>query len=118
MYPWCCGQLNVAVDRDLLPKNPTDGVTPPRVEPRVSTVPTLEELRHLLTVVAEHRLAGLWMFLALSGLRKGEALGLQWPDIEWEAASMVDQTVRQPTIRRRSEVSHKSATDCLIPGTP
>jgi integrase len=41
-----------------------------------------EELRTFLAGVGKHRLAPLWEFLAHTGVRRGEALGLVWTDID------------------------------------
>jgi integrase/predicted RNA-binding Zn-ribbon protein involved in translation (DUF1610 family) len=43
-----------------------------------------EQLHAFLDSVAEQRLYPLWRFLAMTGCRRGEALGLIWPDLDIE----------------------------------
>ncbi|NMP23982.1 tyrosine-type recombinase/integrase [Sulfobacillus harzensis] len=75
--------LTDAVEWGLIPFNPVDRAKPPRkTTPPVETVPTPDEAKKLLEVADTHRLKALWYFLALSGCRRGEALGLQWTDID------------------------------------
>ena len=41
-----------------------------------------------LAHVADDRLFALWRLLAMTGMRRGEALGLQWPDVDMEAGTI------------------------------
>ena len=41
-----------------------------------------------------HLLKAFWYFLALSGCRRGEALGLQWTDIDWEQKTATIRTIQ------------------------
>jgi integrase len=43
-----------------------------------------EQLHAFLDSVADQRLYPLWRFLAMTGCRRGEALGLTWPDLDIE----------------------------------
>ena len=43
-----------------------------------------EQLHAFLDSVAQQRLYPLWRFLAMTGCRRGEALGLTWPDLDIE----------------------------------
>jgi integrase len=47
-----------------------------------------EELRTLITHVRDDRLAAMWLILATTGLRRGKALGLQWRDVDLDAATV------------------------------
>jgi len=51
-----------------------------------------EEARQLLRVVQGHRLSALFTVALALGLRKGEALGLRWKDVDFEKAQV---TVRK-----------------------
>ncbi|MGH8990638.1 MAG: tyrosine-type recombinase/integrase [Acidimicrobiia bacterium] len=67
---------------------------------------TAEEVRKFLDVTAEHRLGPLFALTAMTGMRRGEVLGLQWADVDLD-----DQMV---TVRRaRVAVGYEVAT-----GTP
>ena len=77
--------LAQAVKWDLLSQNPTDEVQPPKSSaPKERAVLTRPQLQQLLAAADHHRLRGLWIVLAFTGIRKGEALGLQWPDVDWD----------------------------------
>ena len=53
-----------------------------------------EELRTFLTSVRSDRLYGLWVLLATTGLRRGEAAGLRWDDLDLDAGRLkVIQTI-------------------------
>ncbi len=68
--------LGAAVRDGYLPRNPAQGVRPPRVRRREVTTWTAGELRTFLASTRGDRLAPLWRFLSQTGLRRGEALGL------------------------------------------
>ena len=74
-----------AVAWGALSANPADRVRAPRVPRAPRTVPTEAEAGALLEAAAGHRLFALWTFIALTGCRKGEALALEWRDIDWQA---------------------------------
>ncbi|CAB1129594.1 conserved protein of unknown function [Candidatus Hydrogenisulfobacillus filiaventi] len=76
--------LQDAADWGLLPANPAARAKPPRVPRRELRVPTPEEARRLLQAAEGHRLYALWAFLATTGTRRGEALGLRWEDVDWQ----------------------------------
>lgn len=74
--------LRQAVQWGLLVRNPADAVSPPR--PRRAEMRTLSEaeLSKLFEATAHERLHGLWVLLASTGLRIGEALALRWSDVD------------------------------------
>jgi integrase len=52
----------------------------------------------ILAAICGHRLYALFHLLALRGLRRGEALGLQWSDLDLSAATLViDRQLQQRT---------------------
>jgi len=79
--------LNRAVKWQLVGRNVALLVDSPRV-PKVEIVPFSPEVAtRFLTAAEGHRLAHLFEFLLATGLRLGEALGLQWPDVDLAAAN-------------------------------
>ncbi|MEV4354214.1 site-specific integrase [Nonomuraea sp. NPDC049625] len=96
--------LNHAVREDLIAVNPAQGVrlpTPVRTHPVVWTarreaawrhggerptvaVWTVEQLAAFLRFAREDPLFELWWLVALRGLRRGEAAGLRWVDVDLE----------------------------------
>jgi integrase len=83
--------LRDAVRQGRRTGNPCDAATPPR---RVQAseaglhVWTADQLGAFLAVTRKTRLGSLWQVLALTGMRRGEALGLRWEDVDLEAARL------------------------------
>ena len=77
------GALKQAVAFGLIPRNVVALVKPPR-EDKESKGRTLtpEQARALLDVVRGDRLEAFYLVLLTAGLRRGEALGLRWADLE------------------------------------
>lgn len=94
--------LNTAVRERLLPSNPARGL---RLESGVSARPvvwteqavaewahsgvrpavavwTVEQTRAFLDFVSDHRLYALFHLLVMTGLRRGEVVGLRWEDLD------------------------------------
>ncbi|MFN2525524.1 MAG: tyrosine-type recombinase/integrase [Actinomycetota bacterium] len=96
--------LRDAVKWGRIPKNPADDCDPPRERSRfghemVTWSPT--ELRKFLDGVRADRLYALWVLLATTGMRRGEALGLRWSDVDLANAQLA---VRQSLVAAGSEV--------------
>ena len=86
--------LRDAVRWGKLARNPADLADPPRAAEPEMRVWSPEQLRVFLRHVAEDRLAGCWTVMATTGLRRGEALGLRWEDVDLEAGRLaVRQTL-------------------------
>lgn len=68
-------------------RNPCDLADPPRsvARPRTRTW-TGEQLGAFLDASADDRLYGLWHLIATTGMRRGEALGLDWANVDLDAA--------------------------------
>jgi integrase len=77
--------LRQAVKWGLIPisKNPAPLATKPRVDPRQSTMPTIEVIGKLIDATeAEQPVLSMAILLAaLTGVRRGELLGLRWSDL-------------------------------------
>jgi integrase len=102
------GALNAAVRNDLITDNPAKRVElPSRPRPhavvwtrqRVEALQdrgvrapvavwTAEHLAAFLDHVAADRLYGLWWLIALRGLRRGEAVGLRWCDVDLDRGTI------------------------------
>ena len=79
--------LKTAVGWELLTRNPADGARPPRASSVADgTSPistwTREQLGAFLDTTSGERLGPLWRFLAMTGCRRGEALGLSWESVD------------------------------------
>ena len=88
--------LKEAVTFGLIQRNIVALVKPPR-ENREATgrMLTPQEARRLLQVVADDRLEAFYLVLLTAGLRRGEALGLRWVDLDLDGASGPELNVRQ-----------------------
>lgn len=74
--------LEDAVREELLERNVAKLVRVPRPE-KVEREPlSIDEVRTLLTHQRDHRLRALFVVFALLGLRRSEALGLTWSDVD------------------------------------
>lgn len=83
--------LSDAVDAGLVVDNVASRAKPPRPwrlrSDRVSTwMPS--ELAWFLNAVATDRLAAVWRLAAMTGMRRGELLGLRWNDLDLEHARL------------------------------
>lgn len=76
--------LNEAVKWGLIYKNPCDAVTPPRVEKHVPNVWSIEQAQQFLKAVEGHRWHGIYLIALTTGARRGEILGMEWQNINWE----------------------------------
>jgi integrase len=80
--------LRDAVRWNRLSVNPAAAADPPKVSAERRTLPawSAEQLFCFLESVKDDRLYGLWHFLAMTGCRRGEALGLSWANVNLEGA--------------------------------
>ena len=74
--------LKDATESGLLSRNPASLVRAPRVPKREMTVWSAEEAREFLDSLRADRLYALWVLMITTGVRRGEALGLQWRDVD------------------------------------
>lgn len=75
--------LRYAVETKRLPADPSAMARSPRVEQRETAILTADELRAVFRASAGTRWHALWLILACTGMRIGEALALKWGDIDW-----------------------------------
>ena len=80
--------LTQAIRRKLIKRNPMEAVDLPRTNRQ--TVKTFEEdeARRFFDAVHSDPLEAAYLLALLSGLRRGEVLGLRWPDINFEQQTL------------------------------
>jgi integrase len=87
-----------AVDSGLITVNVAERSKPPKPRSRPAAEIgfwTAEELGVFLELVRRHRLEAAWHLAAMTGMRRGEVLGLRWKDIDFDAARI---SVRQALV--------------------
>ncbi len=80
--------LQHAVREELIGRNVAKLVSPPRAAPVEVTPLDPDIARRFLRTARDHWLAALWLLLLTTGLRRGEALGLAWSDIDLDGGTV------------------------------
>jgi len=82
--------FGAAVRWGRLIRNPADLADPPRVGSHSEEIETWSSstLRSFLAATAEYREHALWVLLATTGTRRGEAVGLRWQDVDLNAGRL------------------------------
>jgi len=83
--------LAAAKRQQLIGYNPAEDAEHPRRRSQKidsEQVWTVEELRRFLKATGDDRLGVLWHVMGTTGLRRGEALGLRWRDVDLEAGTL------------------------------
>jgi integrase len=80
--------LQMAYEWDLVPRNAADRAKPPKPKARGDRHDQFHtwdrrELGRFLAATEDDRLYPLWLLLATTGMRRGEALGLSWQAIDF-----------------------------------
>ena len=88
--------------RGRLERNPVLVARPHRVEHREIMPLSLGETRAVLATAAGQRNSVRWMIALALGLRQGEALGLQWDDIDLERGTLSVRRALQRTSWRHA----------------
>ena len=89
--------LALAVREHLISANVAAEVSLPRQPQTEMQVWTPQQLTQFLAAARADELAALWHVYALTGLRRGEALGLQWSDLDLQRGTLA--------VRRQSAYS-------------
>lgn len=80
-----------AVRWNRITRNPADAADPPRTRAAMThemKTWSAKELQAFLVSTRETRFYPLWLLLASTGMRRGEALGLRWEDVDMENARL------------------------------
>jgi integrase len=92
--------LKKAVQWNLIGRSPADVVSVPRPERNEMKTLSEDEVRYLFLVTSGDDLHALWVLLATTGLRLGEALGLKWEDIDFKNGRLM---VRRALQRQKEQ---------------
>jgi integrase len=96
LSPWTVRQarsvlrsaLNHAMRQDLIGRNVAALAEAPRLEQDERPYLTVDQADRLLDAAKGDRLEALWLLLFAMGLRRGEALGLRWDDVDLAAGEL------------------------------
>ncbi len=80
------GALQQAVRWSLISRNPASAVRGPKVERPVIHPFTADQVRVLMAAASGDPLEPLYLTAVTTGMRSGELLGLQWQDVDLDAA--------------------------------
>lgn len=97
-----------AVDAGLLGRNVAASAKPPRPARRATggiNAWEPHELARFLEVVNDTRLGAIWRLAAMTGMRRGEVLGVRWCDLDLDRARL---SVRQAVVAVGYEVVHST----------
>ncbi len=92
--------LELAVREKVLPRNPAADITPPTVKRKQIVPPSNDDVEAIYQKVKGAPDEARWLIALALGLRRGEALGLEWRDIDFEHQTL---TVRQQLVRERGK---------------
>jgi integrase len=92
--------LQVAYRRGLIVRNPASQVRAPTPRPSAGTALTVTQAKIVLQVAATQPFGVRWWLALLLGMRQGEVLNLQWPDLNLDHGTL---TVQRETKTRASQ---------------
>ena len=110
--------LSDAERLDLVARNVAKSVRSPSLATPERRVLTVDEAKRFLAVAAENRLEGVFVVGLTLGLRRGEILGLRWPDVDLENRVLhVRQAVQRAggSLRIVEPKTHRSRRVLPIP---
>lgn len=88
--------LTVAYEHGIYERHPCQGVIVPQVSAEPIHAFTDDEVRALLNASTRDTRPALWQCYVLTGMRRGEGIGLAWPHIDWEQRTIrIEQQVIQ-----------------------
>ena len=74
------------VKNGTIPHNPAEGIEKPSARTRKAfTIWSDAEIDRFLAEAERDRMAPFWFLTLAEGMRRGEALGLRWSDLRWNA---------------------------------
>jgi integrase len=93
--------LKVAVTRGKLARNPCSNVTPPQAHRAEARPPLTTEVAQILERCKTWPNGARWVVAIATGIRQGEALALEWPDVTLGPQGYI--TIRQSAAQVKGE---------------
>jgi len=110
-----------AVREGIVPTNPAADLDYPKPEPAPRVIWSPLQMRRFLAATADDPHGALWAFLIATGCRIGEALAVQWNDVDLDAGTvLIHRTTTvtaegKATIRTGTKTRHAGRTVPLEP---
>ena len=105
----------------MIAANPADKVTLPRKKKFYGQSYSVEEVQQLLSVLNDDPIRPAVILAVMYGLRRSEAVGLRWKDIDFKNKTMTicNTVTRMATVHELEDTKNESShrTLPLIPGT-
>lgn len=105
--------LTHAINDELIAKNPTDKVNPPRQRPPVRKVLSPDKLSDLFRAASDLNLLAPLVMDAVTGARRSELLGFCWDAVDLDAGTyrvmrkvLVDRHTRRPYLTEVLKTNH------------
>jgi Phage integrase family len=89
-----------------------DAADPPKGASPEMQAWSASRLRTFSESVQSHRWAGVWALIATTGMRRGEALGLRWSDVDLDAKTI---QIRSTRIRYGTTIATSTPTSWVEP---
>ncbi len=75
-------------------RNPCHGVKHASPKPRKAHILTVVQAREIVAAMDEHPMRPYWYLVLFQGMRRGEALGLRWQDVDLDTGhAVIQQTI-------------------------
>ncbi len=96
-----------AVRLRMLPYSPMDGCDKPQHTPKQTAILTVKQMQNYLQAARDSDVWPLLLLIATLGLRRGEALGLRWVDIDGETLHVKYQRIDGQLAPLKSRASNR-----------
>ncbi len=84
-------------------RNPTHGVKHAAPKPRKAHILTVKQAQTIVAAMDDHPLRAYFYLVLFQGMRRGEALGLRWRDVDLDKESAVIQQSITPDFHNRGQ---------------
>ena len=103
------GAMKQAVKNQFMLRNVIEATLPPSARSRTMQPLSLQDVKHLLSEIANHRLFAAILLGLGTGLRRGELLALRWQDVDLQKGLIhIQQTLARVRVHETREDGKKT----------